>query len=720
MKRSLFVFTAVGVLLFVVVGQSPEVQAQTIRSGAITATTDVQGHIRVGLEAGADMLSGTLPRHVVYADGKAIVGFPPTSDGEGLQPVTDDLGRGRQLTVRGVASLGDGQELTRLMQVTAYDQYPDLLVFEARYVNTGSSPVTVDSIVAHQYELTSPVDSTSGRPTFWSFQGASYPSRTDWVLPLGAGATHYRGASPVEQLGETQRDHFHRYNYMGMNATDYGGGVPVIDAWTPEGGLAIGHLSPTPELVALPVRVRDEQTVRVQLVEPSAHTIAPGDSLSGLSTFVRHHEGDFYRTLATYADMMAAQGVEMPTFPEAAYEPIWCAWGYGREFETKNILATLPKVKELGLEWVVLDDGWQGAEGEWRPHPKRFPNGDASMKAFVDRIHDAGLKAKLWWVPLAADPGSRVDEQHPDWALLNEDGSHREITWWDSYYLCPAVPEVRTYTRDLIDKFINDWGYDGLKVDGQNLNAVPPCYNESHYHPRPTASVHAVPLYFQDVYDVAMEANASTVVELCPCGDAASFYNMPFNNQPVASDPTSSWQIRSKGKTFKALMGPRTPYYGDHVELSDGGDDFASSVGIGAVVGTKFTWAPDSTIDRVSWMQKDQPSRLRLTDEREAHWEKWIGLYEEKMLPKGEYRGDLYDLGYDLPEAHAIEKDGVMYYAFYADQWDGPIEIRGLSAGTYEVHDYVNDRSLGAVEGPVGRLDVSFTDHLLIEVQALE
>jgi alpha-galactosidase len=222
------------------------------------------------------------------------------------------------------------------------------------------------------------------------------------------------------------------------------------------------------------------------------------------------------------------------------------------------------------------------------------------------------------------------------------------------------------------------------------------------------------------MYDIAMEADSAAVVELCPCGDAASFFNMPFNNQPVASDPTSSWQIRSKGKTFKALMGPRTPYYGDHVELSDGGNDFASSVGIGAVVGTNFTWAPDSTINEVSWMQKEAPSELRLTDQREAHWEKWIGLYEEKMLPKGEYRESLYDIGYDLPEAHAIEKDGVMYYAFYADPWKGPIEIRGLDGDTYEVHDYVNDRSLGTIEGPVGQLDVSFTDHLLIEARSVE
>jgi len=719
MKYFVHVFAAVGGVLLLFGGDPSEGRAQTIQSGRVTVTS-VQGQIRVGIEDDTRLLSGALPRQVVYLAGESVEEFTPTSGGTTVKRVTDEFGRGRRLTVRGVATIEDGQKLTRRLQVTAYDQYPSMLVFRSDYVNTGTSPITVDSIVVHQYELTSPLKPGGGRPTFWSFQAASYPSRTDWVLPLGADSRHYRGVSPAEQLGESQRELFHRYNYMGMNATDYGGGVPVIDLWTPEGGLAIGHLSRTPELTALPVRMQDQQTARVQLVDTDEYSIAPGDSLHGLSTFVRQHEGDYYSTLSTYADLMAARGVKMPTFPASAYEPIWCAWGYGREFKTENILGTLPKVKELGLDWVVLDDGWQVAEGDWRPHPERFPNGDASMKAFVDSIHDAGLKAKLWWVPLAADPGSRVDEQHPDWKLLNEDGSPREITWWDSHYLCPAVSGVRSYTQDLVHKFIDDWGYDGLKIDGQNLNAVPPCYNESHSHLSSSASVRAVPMYFQDVYEVAMGADSSAVVELCPCGDAASFFNMPFNNQPVASDPTSSWQIRSKGKTFKALMGPRTPYYGDHVELSDGGDDFASSVGIGGVVGTKFTWAPDSTIDRVSWMEKEAPSELRLTDKQERHWEKWIDLYEEKMLPKGEYRGDLYDIGYDIPETHAIEKDGVMHYAFYADQWNGAVEIRGLQADAYEVFDYVNDRSLGIVEGPVGHLDVSFTDHLLVEVRAVE
>ncbi len=122
-------------------------------------------------------------------------------------------------------------------------------------------------------------------------------------------------------------------------------------------------------------------------------------------------------------------------------------------------------------------------------------------------------------------------------------------------------------------------------------------------------------------------------------------------NQPVSSDPESSWQIRLKGKTLKALMGPQAPYYGDHVGLSDGGRDFASTVGIGGIVGTKFTWPVGAHVNTKS-------GDVSLTPEREAEWAKWNKIYREKMLPKGDYLGGLYDIGFDKPETHAIRKDG--------------------------------------------------------------
>jgi alpha-galactosidase len=85
------------------------------------------------------------------------------------------------------------------------------------------------------------------------------------------------------------------------------------------------------------------------------------------------------------------------------------------------------------------------------------------------------------------------------------------------------------------------------------------------------------------------------------------------------------------------------------------------------------------------------------------------------MLSKGAYEGSLYDIGFDKPETHAIRKDNTMYYAFYAPRWKGPVQLRGLSAGTYKVTDYVHNQSLGTVHGPIASLYVSFDHDLLIE-----
>jgi alpha-galactosidase len=176
-------------------------------------------------------------------------------------------------------------------------------------------------------------------------------------------------------------------------------------------------------------------------------------------------------------------------------------------------------------------------------------------------------------------------------------------------------------------------------------------------------------------------------------------------NQAPASDPESSWQVRHKGKTLKGLMGPSAPYAGDHVELSDHGDDFASTVGVGAVISTKFTWPVDP---------KPKDSFL-LTPERELTWRKWIALYKEKMLPLGVYRGELYDIGFDKPEAHVIERSGRLYYAFYADAWHGDIVLRGLGSGPYRIRDYYSDRDLGTISSDRNRLKVTFNRFLLLE-----
>jgi alpha-galactosidase len=193
---------------------------------------------------------------------------------------------------------------------------------------------------------------------------------------------------------------------------------------------------------------------------------------------------------------------------------------------------------------------------------------------------------------------------------------------------------------------------------------------------------------------------------------------MPYYNMSVASDPSSSFQVRSKGKTLKGLMGDGLPYFGDHVELSDGGMDFSSTVGVGGVIGTEFRWPPND--DKASPPSDAEAANLRLTPAKEEIWANWVRIYRAKMLSKGGYLGDLYDIGFDKPETHAVRKQNVLFYAFYAPHWKGTVQLRGLSPGTYKVTDYVHNRDLGIVRGPAGKLNVMFENFLLIQADPVQ
>ncbi|HEX7597920.1 MAG TPA: alpha-galactosidase, partial [Polyangia bacterium] len=94
---------------------------------------------------------------------------------------------------------------------------------------------------------------------------------------------------------------------------------------------------------------------------------------------------------------------------------------------------------------------------------------------------------------------------------------------------------------------------------------------------------------------------------------------------------------------------------------------------------------------------------------------KWLGIYRKYLLPKGQYLGNLYDIGFDLPETHAIRKGDARFYGFFAKKWTGPVELRGLEDRSYRIWDYEHDRDLGLVHGPRATLNLPFSAHLLIE-----
>lgn len=632
---------------------------------------------RVAIADGAAPLTGFSASEVLQlAGGKRIERFPRTADS--VRAITDPAhGPGREQVVTGRSSEG----IEKTVRVRLFDRHPGFALMRVAYRNAGTAPVMVAGWASAAHVV---LPGAGGDRAAWAFAGASFADRRDWIQPVRPG--------------------FDQRNFMGMNSSDYGGGTPCSDVWRRDAGLAVGHVETVPHLLALPVTAVADGT-RIAVEGEAARTLAPGAVLETPETFLAAHRGDCFGPLRAYGQVMAERGLAPGKPNDECYEPNWCAWGYERLFTVEQMVATLPKVRELGIKWAVLDDGWQTAEGDWYLHPEKFPRGDADMKALVAKIREAGLKPKLWIAPLAVDPGTDLLRHDTDMLLLDANGAVQDVTWWNAFYLCPAYPKTLERTKALVRKIFGEWGYAGLKIDGQHLNGVAPCHNPAHKHARPEESVEQLQHFWKEVYDTARAIDPDAVIELCPCGTSYAFHNMIGHNQSVASDPLSSWQVRLKGKVLKAVGGPDFAYSGDHVELSTGGDDFASTVGIGAIPFTKFTWPVDP---------KPKDSFL-LTPERELVWRKWLDLYRAKMLSRGDYRGDLYDIGFDRPETHVVAKDGRLHYCFYADRHNGEVELRGLPAGAHRVTDLWSGRVLGTVSARQPKLRASFERFLFVE-----
>lgn len=489
----------------------------------------------------------------------------------------------------------------------------------------------------------------------------------------------------------------------------------MVTLWRKDANISTGLIEPDLKLISMPVqKVRYDDHASMSLLQEFEEPVLLGqnETLNTYKQFISVGTGDFFGPLRQFSEYMEAhQGYTPQTSEPEAFEAVWCAWGYERTFTVDEVLGTLPKVKELGFKWVDVDDGFQIAEGDWETN-ERF-NGTADMRRITDAIHSYGLKAKLWWAPLAADPGTNVLRKNPDMLLQDHQGAPEYITWWDSWYLSPVNEQTQKYTLDLVDRFIDEWGFDGLKLDGQHLNCCLPDHNPHSDLEYPEEAVEKLPEFFEGIYNRAREIKPYSVIQICPCGCAMNFFLTPHMNQAVASDPTSSAQIRMKRKVY-ASMCPDMAYYADHVELSDDANDYGTQIGIGGVIGSKFTWPkPNPNVKGDGFL---------LTPEKEALLKKWVGIYNEKKLSTGEYL-NLYDIRFDLPETHVIEKNGAMYYAFYAESWDGKqIELRGLDPEKeYDVVEYTTEEKKSyRINGSDPYISPEFERDYLIEVIPVE
>src|SRR5579864_2204145 len=430
-----------------------------------------------------------------------------------VSEATGKLGRGKRVEIPShAADAGSPIEraIDRTTVVEAYDDFPNIALVSVTYKNTGNADFKIDQATVQQHRFNAKLADDKAQPyDMWSFQGSSYDWGKDDVLKLT------RTSAQPNLMGETVKG-------------GYGGGIPVVAFWTASVGEALGHVETLPWTLAMPVKVDKDGRVNAEVSIPANTTLKPGETYAAPRSFVAVYHGDFYEPLRMWSSVLQKEGWEIPKPSSEAYNVSWCGWGYEFNVTPAQMLGTIPKLKELGIKWATLDERWFDSYGDWNPRTETFPAD--SIKQMVGDFHKQGILVQLWWLPLGVEDGqgkweshkykvSKVVEEHPDWLIQDKNGKHGRMTR-DLAALCPAVPEVQAYHKQLTEKFIREWGFDGSKLD--NIYTVPACYNPKHHHKSPQDSVQAMGEVYKTIFQTTRAIKPESVTQACPCGTPPS------------------------------------------------------------------------------------------------------------------------------------------------------------------------------------------------------
>lgn len=206
-------------------------------------------------------------------------------------------------------------------------------------------------------------------------------------------------------------------------------------------------------------------------------TLAPGESLESERLVIEGGDAPLV-LLEGYAEVVKE------TMKARTTKPIptgWCSWHYYyRETKAGDVLANLAAAAEteLPLEYILIDDGYQMAIGDWLSvDEEKFPQG---MKSLAEEIRAVGHKPGIWTAPFAASSESQLYAEHPEWVIRDERGDPI-VAWqhWgvDTYGLDLAHPEVQEWLGETF-RAMRGWGYELLKVDFLYAGALAGCRHD--------------------------------------------------------------------------------------------------------------------------------------------------------------------------------------------------------------------------------------------------
>lgn len=136
-------------------------------------------------------------------------------------------------------------------------------------------------------------------------------------------------------------------------------------------------------------------------------------------------------------------------------------------FDTDKLIDIAKEASKLGIEMLVMDDGWFGHRdsdnsslGDWFVYEKKLKGG---LKYLVDEVNKLGMKFGIWFEPEMISPDSELYKAHPDWAIQIKG---RPLTLCrEQYVLDYSRKEVRDYVYGMMKKILDSANIEYIKWD---------------------------------------------------------------------------------------------------------------------------------------------------------------------------------------------------------------------------------------------------------------
>ena len=91
------------------------------------------------------------------------------------------------------------------------------------------------------------------------------------------------------------------------------------------------------------------------------------------------------------------------------------------DFTGDTIVELAKEAKELGIDMVVMDDGWFGKRnddnsslGDWYVNEEKL---GGTLTKLIERVNAEGVKFGIWIEPEMVNEDSELYREHPDWAI---------------------------------------------------------------------------------------------------------------------------------------------------------------------------------------------------------------------------------------------------------------------------------------------------------------